>query len=195
MKGTPVHGPAIDTRVLLVGQAPGAHEASLGRPFAYTAGKALMRWFSDACGVDETLFRERVYIAAIARCFPGQAIQGKGDRIPSPLEIENCRRHLSSEVAVLKPDLVIAVGKVAIAEVLGPDQFGKSAKLTDVVGRVIPARFHRQCVEVIALPHPSGLSVWPRVEPGRTLLAQALNAIAKHPAWCDTMKLQGSSSR
>ncbi|HBH35783.1 MAG TPA: uracil-DNA glycosylase, partial [Gammaproteobacteria bacterium] len=39
-------------------------------------------------------------------------------------------------------------------------------------------------VDVIALPHPSGLSTWHRTEPGKTLLTRALRLIKEHPAWC-----------
>lgn len=183
MCGTPVHGPAVESKIMLVGQAPGAHEGRLGRPFAYTAGKTLFGWIADATGVTQEDFRENVYIASVARCFPGKTASGKGDRVPTPAEILNCREHLSAEVELLKPRLILAVGRLAITEVLGPDQFGKDAGLADVVGRRLRASFHGQKVDVIALPHPSGVSVWPRVEPGKSLLAQALSLIARHPEW------------
>src|SRR5271170_6776290 len=96
-----VHGPAVDSRVILVGQAPGPREGSFGRPFAWTAGRTLFRWFEDALGVDEETFRARVYIAAVARCFPGKA-KGGGDRRPDADEIEACRPWLAAEVAVLQ---------------------------------------------------------------------------------------------
>ena len=50
MVGTPVHGPPVLSRILLVGQAPGPREASLGRPFAWTAGRTLFRWLEQATG-------------------------------------------------------------------------------------------------------------------------------------------------
>ncbi|MEO5969899.1 MAG: uracil-DNA glycosylase family protein [Bdellovibrionia bacterium] len=45
MVGPPVHGAVIATPIFLIGQAPGPREGKLGRPFAYTAGKTLFRWF------------------------------------------------------------------------------------------------------------------------------------------------------
>jgi uracil-DNA glycosylase len=45
MASAPVSGPAVRSEVLLVGQAPGVREPQLGRPFAWTAGKTLFRWF------------------------------------------------------------------------------------------------------------------------------------------------------
>lgn len=183
MCGTPVHGPALETNVMLVGQAPGPHESRFGRPFAYTAGKTLFKWIKEATDLDEQQAREKIYIAAVARCFPGKNVKGAGDREPSLDEIENCRRHLKKEVTILKPELVIAVGKVAIAEVLGPDKFGKSGKLIDVVGTKIQTKFHGHQVEVIALPHPSGVSRWPITEPGKSKLKMALGLLKKHSAF------------
>src|ERR1700675_1606619 len=64
------HGPVV-SKVYLLGQAPGPREGSFGKPFAWTAGKTLFRWFEEALGVGEEEFRAKVYVAAVARCFPG----------------------------------------------------------------------------------------------------------------------------
>src|SRR6218665_2663134 len=69
MIGPVVHGGPIASKVLLIGQAPGPREGQFGRPFAWTAGKTMFGWFKGALGVEEETFRERVYIAAVARCF------------------------------------------------------------------------------------------------------------------------------
>jgi uracil-DNA glycosylase len=176
MVGPVVAPPAVVSRVYLCGQAPGPHEAKVGRPFGWTAGKTLFRWF-DGLGVDEETFRKRVYIGAVCRCFPGKTKQG-GDRVPSPGEIEACAPHMARELAILKPKLVIAVGKLAIERVLG-----KAPPLAEVVGKQVRAApFGHEC-DVIPLPHPSGASTWFKVEPGRTLLGKALRRIAKHEAW------------
>ena len=64
---------------MLIGQAPGPREGTFGRPFAWTAGKTMFRWFAESLGVDEETFRARVYIAAVARCFPARrAAAGTG---------------------------------------------------------------------------------------------------------------------
>ncbi len=183
MIGPVVHGPPVPSRVLLVGQAPGPREGRFGKPFAWTAGKTLFAWFEEALGVDEDRFRQRVYMAAVARCFPGKA-KGGGDRRPDPGEVARCRRWLAAEVDVLEPELVIPVGALAIQEVLVPEG-GKAAselKLVDVVGRKLPARYHDRAVDVIALPHPSGASTWHRTPTGKRLLGKALATLAKHPA-------------
>ncbi len=176
MIGPVVHGPAMDSDVLLVGQAPGPREGGFGKPFAWTAGRTLFRWFHEATGADEDTIRERVYFAAVARCFPGKA-PGGGDRRPAPDEIDNCRGYLREEVAILRPTLVIPVGTMAIAEVLG-----HTGRLTEVIGTTARANVFGTQMDAIALPHPSGASTWHRTEPGIGLLADALRLIADHPS-------------
>jgi uracil-DNA glycosylase len=173
--GPPVHGDPVASRILLVGQAPGPHEAELGRPFAWTAGKTLFRWLGEATGADEATLRARVYIAAVVRCFPGKTAGG-GDRVPSPEECALWRVFLEREVEILQPTLVLPVGRLAIGEVLGHTE-----PIAAVVGSAIRTYFHGVNVDVIALPHPSGASTWFKVEPGRTLLAKALRLVAEHP--------------
>lgn len=176
MIGPAVHGPPIASKILLVGQAPGPREGSFGRPFAWTAGRTLFRWFEEALGASEAEVRSKIYFAAVARCFPGKA-RGGGDRRPDADEIGRCRSFLARETAILSPELVLPVGTLAIEQVLGP-----KAKLVNVVGAELRARYHDVEVTVIALPHPSGVSSWPKMEPGKTLLARALTLIAQHPA-------------
>ncbi len=176
MIGPVVHGPPVKSRVILVGQAPGPREGSFGRPFAWTAGRTLFRWFEEALGIDEETFRRRVYIAAVARCFPGKS-SGGGDRRPDAVEIEQCKTWLAREADILKPELVIAVGTLAIEQVLG-----LKLPLAEVVGTSRKARWHGHAVDVVALPHPSGASPWHKMDPGKTLLAKALRQLGKHPA-------------
>ena len=176
--GPPVHGPPVPSRILLVGQAPGPHEGKLGRPFAWTAGKTLFAWLARATGADEATVRARVYIAAVVRCFPGKTSSG-GDRVPTRAECLRWRGFLEREVAILEPRLVLPVGRLAIAEVLGPD--AGAAPLAEVVGQDFRGRYHGAEVDVIPLPHPSGASTWFKIEPGRTLLERALDRLARHP--------------
>ncbi len=180
MIGPVVHGPPIASRVILVGQAPGPREGSFGRPFAWTAGRTMFAWFERALGVDEETFRARVYMAAVARCFPGKA-SGGGDRRPDVAEVTRCETWLEREVAILAPQLVVAVGTLAIERVIGT-----KAPLADIVGTTRRARWHGHDVDVIALPHPSGASPWHKIEPGKTLLAKALRLLARHPAILST---------
>lgn len=181
MLGPVVTGQARYSPVMLVGQAPGEREGTLGRPFAWTAGKTLFGWF-DRIGLDETAVRRRVYMAAVCRCFPGKRPRG-GDRVPSSVEIEACSTWLDQELAMLRPRLLIPVGKLAIAQWLPLD------RLVDVIGRVQQREIGGRAVDLIPLPHPSGASTWHRTEPGRQLLAEALALIAGHEAWRSLVSL------
>jgi uracil-DNA glycosylase len=180
MHRPPVSGGPVKSKVLLIGQAPGIKEPVLARPFAWTAGKTLFGWFERSCGVDEATFRSRVYMAAVCRCFPGRNAAG-GDRVPDAQEILNCSRWLEREFELLRPRLVIPVGKLAIT------QFIDAAKLTDIIGRQFRVKYHGHPCDLVPLPHPSGASPWHRIAPGKGLLEKALGLIAAHPAWLGRM--------
>jgi uracil-DNA glycosylase len=175
MESVPVIGNPVVSPVLLVGQAPGPREPALGRPFAWTAGRMLFKWFGTI-GVDEELFRGRIYMAAVCRCFPGKSTKG-GDRVPDPGEVANCAPWLDREFAINRPKLVIAVGKLAIQQFMAVD------KLDAVVGQLHKGTRNGVSFDVAPLPHPSGASTWQHVQPGKTLLPRALELIASHPAW------------
>jgi uracil-DNA glycosylase len=180
MCGTPVHGKDNLTSIMLIGQAPGPHEASRGKPFAHTAGKTLFQWLNQATKMDEEKLREDIYFAAVARCFPGKNPKGSGDREPDATEIKNCRKFLVEEVEVLRPKLILAVGKLAIKEVLGPAIFSKTAPLTDVIGKKFFVNYLGHPVYVIPLPHPSGISSWHKKSPGKELLGEALKQLTQY---------------
>jgi len=176
MKSAPVSGGPVRSEVMLVGQAPGTREPLLGRPFAWTAGKTLFRWFEEACGFGEEVFRANIYMAAVCRCFPGKHPKGSGDRVPDDEEIANCRPWLDREIALLRPKLVVPVGKLAISQFIDAD------KLSDVIGRRISMEREGVEFDMIALPHPSGASTWHRTEPGKSLLRRALHLLANDPS-------------
>ena len=147
----------------------------MGRPFAWTAGKTLFRWFREAAGLDEEQFRASVYMAAVCRCFPGKNPTG-GDRVPTPKEVLNCSTWLDRELEILRPALVVPVGKLAI------EQFIPLQKLDQIIGHKLEVSRGGHRFDLIPLPHPSGASPWHRKEPGKSLLKRALKLIAKHPA-------------
>ena len=169
----PVSGGAVVSRVMLIGQAPGVKEPILGRPFAWTAGKTLFGWFETFCGLTETEVREQIYFAAVCRCFPGKTSAG-GDRVPAPDEIRNCSSWMKDEFEILRPRLVIPVGKLAIAQFLPVD------KLDQIIGRSFAMLWGSRRYDLVPLPHPSGASPWHRIIPGKNLLATAMRLIASH---------------
>jgi uracil-DNA glycosylase len=80
-------------------------------------------------------------------------------------------------MGILQPELLIPVGKLAI------EQYLPVKLLKDVIGQQHVIDVEGRSVDVIPLPHPSGVSTWHRVEPGKTLLQDALKLIGQHPAW------------
>ena len=171
-----VSGGPVLSPVILVGQAPGDKEPKLGRPFAWTAGKTLFKWFQEGTGMDEATFRSTIYMAAVCRCFPGKRETG-GDRTPNPEEVKNCSSWFKKELEILKPALVIPVGKLAIT------QFLEDNKLENIIGKQFKVTHAGHTFDVIPLAHPSGASPWHRKEPGKTLVKQAIKLISRHSAF------------
>ena len=163
------------SKIVLIGQAPGDREGVIGKPFGWTAGKTLFKWFKSQ-GVEEDNFRRSVYIASVCRCFPGKKPKG-GDRVPDRNEIAACRVWMDAEFALLKPKLIILVGKLAIS------QFLPVKKLTDVIGQEFEQEIAGQMCMLIPLPHPSGASTWHQSEPGSLLLEQALQRLGLNAEW------------
>jgi uracil-DNA glycosylase len=171
----PISGGAIVSGVMVIGQAPGVREPTRKRPFAHTAGKTLFRWFEEYCGLDEPTMRSRIYFAAVIRCFPGKAAGGS-DRVPATDEIRNCSAWMNAEFEILRPRLVIPVGRLAIMQFIG------CKKLDAVIGRSFLVSHGGLSFDLIPLPHPSGVSPWHKTFPGRELLVRAMKKIARHPA-------------
>jgi uracil-DNA glycosylase len=180
MKSMPVSGGPILSEVMIVGQAPGPREPILQRPFAHTAGKTLFRWFEEFCGLNEAAVRSKIYFAAVCRCFPGKNSSGT-DRVPAFDEVRNCSPWMDAEIQILRPTLIIPVGRLAIL------QFIDCEKLEKVIGRKFRAKRAGHCFDVIPLPHPSGASPWHKIPPGRDLTKRALKLVARHAV----MKGQG----
>ena len=175
MQSTPVSGGAVVSDVMLIGQAPGPREPVLQRPFAHTAGRTLFHWFEQFCGMDEIAVRSTIYFAAVCRCFPGKTPAG-GDRVPAPDEIRNCSPWMDEEIKILRPRLIIPIGRLATA------QFINCAKLDEVIGRKLRIERAQHRFDLIPLPHPSGASPWHKIPPGKQLTERAMRKIALHPA-------------
>ena len=96
---------------LLVGEAPGQEEDRQGEPFVGQAGQLL-----DAMLASIDLRRgENVYIANVLKCRP------PGNRNPEPAEVAQCAPHLARQVALIRPKLILAMGRFAVQTLLGTD--------------------------------------------------------------------------
>jgi uracil-DNA glycosylase len=145
---------------MIVGQAPGVVEGGEGRPWRGRAGRTLRRWLE----LDEEAFYGTFYCSSVTRCYPGRHPSGRGDRRPTPRELELCSFWLDWELRLLRPRLIVPVGGLAIRRVLG------IPRLAECVG----ARFSHDGAAVVPLPHPSGASGWLNAPENRKRLATAL---------------------
>lgn len=171
--GYPIESPPVleghaGQRAMIVGQAPGAVEGSEGRPWRGRAGRTLRRWL----GLDEDAFTATFYCCSVTRCYPGKSPGGRGDRTPSRAELELCGFWLEHELALVSPALVLTVGGLAAARVLG------LRRLTEHVG----GRFALGQATAIPLPHPSGASGWLNVPENRHRLEAALSVVREELA-------------
>jgi uracil-DNA glycosylase len=155
-------------RWMLVGQAPGKKEVLLGRPFAGAAGRRLFQWLAEA-GFEEQEFRSFCYVTAMMKCFPGGG--QRGDLRPSRQQVANCAPWLEQELALVRPDVLIPVGQLAIERFLG------KARLEDLIGHRFRRRIAGHTVKVIPLPHPSGASAWTNAPKNRALIQRAIGLV------------------
>jgi uracil-DNA glycosylase family 4 len=123
---------------MLIGEAPGAEEDRLGDPFVGQAGKLL-----DSMLAAIDLHRARnVYIANVLKCRP------PGNRNPEPGEVAKCTPHLLRQIELVKPKLILAMGRFAAQTLLGTD-----ASIASLRGKV-----HRYAgVPLIVTYHPAYL--------------------------------------
>jgi uracil-DNA glycosylase family 4 len=161
----PVAAPFHGQRAYMYGQAPGIVEGQERLPWRGRAGRTLRRWL-DLEG-DELY--ERFYCASVTRCYPGRPPSGRGDRTPTRLEQELCRFWRDWELELLRPELIVTVGGLALKRLLGigtlTGAIGKSFTLGDAI--------------VIPLPHPSGASGWLNDSANRARLGKALTHVRR----------------
>jgi DNA polymerase len=98
------------TKILFVGEGPGANEDKTGLPFVGRAGELLNKIIEAM-----NLSREEIYIANIVKCRP------PANRVPSPEEIEECLPFLKSQIEVIKPEMVVALGLTAASTLTGKE--------------------------------------------------------------------------
>ena len=123
---------------MLIGEAPGAEEDRLGDPFVGQAGKLLDNMLA-AIGLSR---RKNVYIANVLKCRP------PGNRNPTPEEVAQCSPHLLQQIELIKPKLILGMGRFAAQTLLKTD-----ASISSLRGRV-----HRYAgVPLIVTYHPAYL--------------------------------------
>jgi uracil-DNA glycosylase family 4 len=128
-------------RVMLVGEAPGADEDRIGRPFMGRSGQLLDRMLA-AIGLDRT----QVYIANIVPWRP------PGNRTPTPQEISICRPFIERQIELADPDFLVCLGGPATQNLLGTRD-----GILKTRGRWLPYRTERREIRALATLHPAYL--------------------------------------
>lgn len=126
-----------EAEVLFIGEGPGANEDEQGLPFVGAAGKLL-----DDMLAMIGLKREAVYITNIVKCRPPQ------NRDPLNTEKDACIGYLRRQVAMMRPKIIVCLGRIAAAELIKPD-----FKITQEHGQF----FEKRGVQMTALYHPAAL--------------------------------------
>jgi uracil-DNA glycosylase family 4 len=153
-------------RAYMYGQAPGVLEGQERRPWRGRAGQTLRRWLD----LDEEAFYATFYCASVTRCYPGRSPSGTGDRVPTPHEQELCSFWFEWELRLMRPELIVAVGGLAIRRLLG------RRALDECIG----STFEHGGAVVVPLPHPSGVSRWLNMPANRARLEEAIAQIRAH---------------
>jgi DNA polymerase len=110
----PGEGPD-DAEIMFVGEAPGFYEDQQGRPFVGAAGRLLEELLAS-----NGLRRDQVYIANVIKCRPPD------NRDPLPKEIEACRKWLECQIDLIKPRVIVPLGRFSLAWFSPNDPIGRA---------------------------------------------------------------------
>ena len=150
--------------IMFVGEGPGAHEDEQGVPFVGKAGQLLDDMLA-IIGLDRTM----VYIANIVKCRPPQ------NRDPLGVEQDACIGYLRRQVALLRPKIIVCLGRIAAMRIIKPD-----FKITREHGQW----FEKNGFQMIAVYHPAALLRDPRRRPESFEdfkgLQQKINELCEH---------------
>jgi uracil-DNA glycosylase len=144
-----------DADLMLIGEGPGAEEDRQGLPFVGPAGELLTRIIQ---AID--MRREDVYIANVVKCRP------PGNRDPEPDEAAACRGYLEKQIELVRPRIIVALGKVAAQALLGNDS---------PIGRMRGQWFQVRGIPTMVTYHPAAL---------------LRNSALKRPTWEDMQQVR-----
>ncbi len=124
-RAVPGEGPE-DAAIMFIGEGPGFHEDQQGRPFVGAAGQ-----FLDELLQSIGLKRDEVYITNVVKCRP------PGNRDPLPEEIAACQSYLDRQIALIKPKVIVTLGRYSMARVFPNEKIsavhGKARKAGEIV--------------------------------------------------------------
>jgi uracil-DNA glycosylase family 4 len=131
VKGVPGEGPE-NAQIMFIGEGPGFNENQQGRPFVGAAGQ-----FLEALLKSISLKRSDVYICNVVKCRPPE------NRDPLPAEISACQHYLDRQIALIKPKIIVTLGRFSMAPYFPGESIskvhGQARKRGD---KVVVAMFH-----------------------------------------------------
>lgn len=133
------------TKIILVGEAPGANEAKTGKPFCGAAGKILDELL-DFVGIK----REEIYITNILKDRPPE------NRNPNKEEIEACTPYLERQIETIKPEVICTLGNYSTAFIM--DKYGLKDQIqgiSKIHGQIFEIKNLFQTIKIIPFYHPA----------------------------------------
>jgi DNA polymerase len=137
MKTVPGAG-ALDPKVMVIGEGPGAEEDRRGEPFVGRAGQYLDRWL-DAIGIKR---ETNAFIGNIVKCRP------PGNRDPKPDESDACIGYLKEQIEIIRPATILAVGRIASGILIGS---------TGGIGSLRGKTYSYQGIPLVPTYHPAAV--------------------------------------
>lgn len=121
-----------NARILLIGEAPGFHEDTNGKPFVGNSGKFLTELLAKA-----GLSREDVFITNVVKHRP------PGNRDPLPDEMAACAHFLEEQIAIIDPDVIVTLGRFSLARYFPGERISKiHGQPKEIDGRYVVPMYH-----------------------------------------------------
>lgn len=128
----------LNSKILFIGEAPGASEDAQGIPFCGMSGKVLGELLSTI-----GLSREDIFITNTILCHP------KDNRNPDKAEVENCRDRLDKLIGLMKPEVIVTIGNFATERILG------KTGIKSLRGKIFSATINNRTIKVVPVIHPA----------------------------------------
>lgn len=132
-----------DALIMLIGEAPGENEDKLAEPFIGRSGNLLTNILERA-----ELKREDIYITNIVRCRPPD------NRDPSDKEIAACKEYILRQIDIIKPEIIVTIGRIALRTLLNNDSF-KKIKISDIRGNTYNFKHNGKEYKLMPTLHPA----------------------------------------
>ena len=134
---------SVNAEILFVGESPGYNEDKLGKAFVGESGKVLDQLLDIV-----NLKRSEIYITNVLKCHPQK------NHNPHRQEIDSCIQYLNRQIKIIKPKIIITLGKYASREIFAYFNL-EFSKISEVHGRIFDAEIDNRKIKIIPLYHPA----------------------------------------